>query len=159
MKNKSFEAKRCTLTAEQHLNFPAEKVFPQLCPIREYDWISYWKCDLLYSESGYAEQDCIFATEDPHEIWVTSRYEPNKLIEFIRVSGKWAIRYTITLTNADTETTTLKWKQVITGFNEEGNRYVESSSNDEFSKKIKGLENLLHHYLATGEMLKAKDES
>lgn len=42
------------------INHPASEIFPLLCPTREYDWIEGWECDLLYSESGIAEQDCIF---------------------------------------------------------------------------------------------------
>jgi hypothetical protein len=33
---------------------------------------------------------------------------------------------------------------------------VESLSNVEFGQKIKGLENMLNHYLETGKMLKAQ---
>ena len=42
-----------------------ESVFPLLCPIREYAWIEPWRCTLIYSESGYAEQDCVFQTDFP----------------------------------------------------------------------------------------------
>src|SRR5512137_994788 len=77
------------------------RVFPLLCPTREYDWIDTWKCRMVYSESGHAEPDCIFKTDfptdGPEDTWVVSRYEPPLLIEFVRVNTLRAIRYTISL--------------------------------------------------------------
>jgi len=32
-----------------------EKLFPLFCPAREADWIPGWDCQLIYTESGYAE--------------------------------------------------------------------------------------------------------
>jgi hypothetical protein len=62
------------------LDAPPDRIFPLLCPVREYDWIPTWSCDMIYSESGVAENDCVFATafpeEGPRESWVVVRYEP-----------------------------------------------------------------------------------
>jgi len=155
-----FKAKRCFLSAQQQLNFTPEKIFPQLCPTREYDWIETWKCELLRSESGFAELDCVFTTHftgDEKDVWVVDRYERNELIQFIRVSENRIIRYRITLAENGNGTTSATWEQTITALTENGNRYIESQSNEEFSKKIKGLEKLLNHYLETGEMLKTSN--
>jgi hypothetical protein len=50
-----------------------QKVFPLLCPVREYEWIEPWQCRVRYSESGVAENNCIFETDFFHnggrEIW------------------------------------------------------------------------------------------
>jgi len=154
----SFIAKQYHLSANQLLVASPEKVFPLLCPTREYDWIETWECELLFSKSGFAELDCIFATHfpgDERDIWVVDRFEPNELIQFVRVSESRAIRYRITLTDNGNGTTTALWEQTVTALAEAGNRYVESLSNPEFSKKIKGLESLLNHYLETGKMMKA----
>jgi hypothetical protein len=153
----NFKAKRCFLSAQQQLNFTPERIFPLLCPTREFDWIEGWDCELIRTESGFAELDCIFTTHfagDEKEIWVVDRYEPNKLIQFIRSSESRVIRYSIKLSSKDNGSTTLLWQQVVTALNEKGNRYVENCSNKEFGKKINNLEKLLRHYLETGEMLK-----
>jgi len=155
MDNQTFNAKRCFLQAEQQLNSTPEKIFPLLCPTREYDWIENWKCDLVYSKSGFAELDCIFKTAFPgegEETWITDRMEPNKLIQFIRVSDLRVIRYSISLTSSKIGTTTAKWEQTISALNEDGNRSVDRYSNSDFEKLIKGLETQINHYLATGEM-------
>jgi hypothetical protein len=154
-----FTAKRCFLSAQQHLNFVPGKIFPQLCPTREYDWIETWECELIYSESGFAELDCVFTTHFPDnekETWVVDRYEPNELIEFVRTAESWVIRYSIRLSNNNDGSTTLFWLQVITALNENGNKYVDNCSNEGFRQQVKALEKMLGHFLETGEMLKTK---
>jgi len=154
-----FTAKRCFLSAQQQLNFTPEKIFPQLCPTQEYNWIEFWKCELIYSESGFAELDCIFAThfpDDEKEIWVVDRYEPNELIEFVRTTESRTIRHSIRLSNNNDGSTTLFWLQIITALNENGNKYVENCSNEEFRQQVKALEKMLDHFLETGEMMKIR---
>lgn len=157
--NKDFTAKRCFLSAVQHLNFTPENVFPLLCPTREYDWIETWQCELIWSESGFAELDCIFNTHfpgDEKETWVVDRFEPNELIEFIRTTESLVMRHSIRLSNNGNGSTTLFWQQIITALNENGNKYVENCPNEEFGQKVKALENMLGHFLETGEMLKSR---
>lgn len=154
-----FSAKQCSLSACQLLAAPPEKVFPLLCPTREFDWIETWNCELVFSKSGFAELDGVFTTNfpgDDKDVWVIDRYEPNVLIQFVRVSENRVIRYRITLTANGNGTTSAIWEQTITALTEAGNRYIENQSNEQFSKKIKGLEKQLNHYLETGEMLKTK---
>ena len=112
---------------------------------------------MVRSDSGFAEQDCIFVTEFPNEgedVWVVSVYRPNEEIQFVRFNGLRVIRYTITLTDNGDGTTTAEWRQVLTGVSEEGNRLVESVTDEVYRQRIQGLERRLNHYLATGEMLR-----
>lgn len=152
-----FSAQRTTLIAAQHLLAPPDKVFPLLCPTREYEWIEPWKCRMVHSESGFAEQDCIFVTDFPNEgedVWVVSVYRTNEEIQFVRFNGRRVIRYSITLTDNGDGTTTAEWNQVITGVNEEGNRLLEGQTDEAYQQKISVLERRLNHYLTTGEMLR-----
>ena len=154
----NFKAKQCTLSASQTLLATPERVFPLLCPTREYDWIEHWDCDLVFSKSGYAEPDCVFTTDfpgDEKDVWVVDQYIPNQVIQFIRVSANRVIRYRITLTDQANGQTTAVWEQKVTALTEDGNSYVESLSNLDFGLKIKGLELLINYYLETGEMLRA----
>jgi hypothetical protein len=138
-----------------------EIVFPLLCPVREYEWIEPWKCDMIYSDSGFAEQDCVFQTDFPHDgpkdTWVLCRYEKPKLVEFIRFNGIRAIRYTITLRQIGNGKTESEWQQVITGLNDEGDKSVSSFSDEEFKQRVQMLQQMLNHYLTTGQMLKFSD--
>ena len=157
MEKEIFKARRLVVSCNQLLNFKPEKVFPLLCPQREYEWIESWRGKIIYSESGFAELDCVFSTELPgtaEEIWITDRYVENKRIQFIRYSPSMVIRYNITLTDNNDGTTTARWEQTITSLNAEGNSYIGNFSNAVYEKLIRALENMLNHYLATGEMLK-----
>jgi hypothetical protein len=57
-------------------------VFPLLCPVREYEWIEPWSCDMVFSESGLAENNAVFRTHFPaqggEETWVVCRYEKDR---------------------------------------------------------------------------------
>jgi hypothetical protein len=135
-----------------------ESIFPLLCPVRESEWIETWRCTIAYSDSGFAEQDCVFQTDfpqdGPRDTWVLSRYERPKLVEFVRVNGIRAIRYTITLRQKAEGKTEAEWKQVITGLNDAGNRFVKDLSDEEFSRRMENLQQMLNHYLTTGRMLR-----
>jgi hypothetical protein len=160
MNNEIFQSRRLVVCCNQQLNFKPEKVFPLLCPQREYEWIESWKGKIIYSESGFAELDCVFSTGlpgDSREIWITDRYVEFKRIQFIRFSPSRVIRYNITLTDNKDGTTTARWEQIITSLNNEGNAFIENFSNAGYEKLIKALEKMLNHYLATGEMLKMAD--
>jgi hypothetical protein len=152
-----FTPLRTIRTCTQHLVASPDRVFPLLCPQREYEWIEPWKCQIVYSDSGVAEQDCIFITDFPGEgadVWAVSVYRPNEEIQFVRFNGSRVIRYTITLAGSDDGTTTAEWKQVATGLNAEGNRSAEGLTDEAFRQKIQSLEQRLNHFLATGQMLK-----
>jgi hypothetical protein len=76
-----------TLTRVTTFDVPAvpEVVFPLLCPVREHDWIAGWSCEVIHSESGMAEEDCVFLTSFADAgpmTWVVSRYHPPRVIEF-----------------------------------------------------------------------------
>jgi hypothetical protein len=158
MKNDNFKSNRSYVSCEQLLNSTPDRIFPLLCPKREYEWIETWKCDMIFSKSGYAEQDCVFSTEFPgdvKEMWIVDKYEKDKMIQFIKFSESRIIRYCISLTDNNNGTTTAKWEQTITSLNNEGNLYIENYSSADFYKKIKSLEKMLNHYLETGKMLRA----
>ena len=105
---------------------------------------------------GFCEQDCVFITDFPNEgedTSVVSLYRPNEEIQFVRINGLRVIRYGITLADNGDGTTTAEWKQTLTGLNEEGNRLVESVTDEAYQQKIFRLEQQLNHFLTTGKML------
>jgi len=150
-------ARRETREAEQLLKGTPEQVFPLLCPVREYDWIDGWDCRVVYTDSGVAEDNCIFETsypnEGPPETWIVIRYEPNRLIEFIRVNRMRTIRYRIELKDNGNGTTSARWRQLITALNEEGEAYLELVTQEKYGILIRNLERMINNYLETGEKL------
>lgn len=85
-----FQARRVTQEFTHTISAPPSKIFPLLCPVREYEWIDGWTCKMIYSESGYAEKDCVFTTCFPRgleEIWSVSAYDPDRhIIQFVVTS-------------------------------------------------------------------------
>jgi len=141
-----------------HVSGSPEQVFPLLCPVREYDWIENWQCELIYSESGKAEADCVFQTrftqDGPEDTWVVSHYEPPRAIEFIRSNTLRVIRYSITLDRAEAGLSTWIWSQTLTGLNDPGDALIASGTPASFAEKITGIERRLNHFLCTGQMLR-----
>ncbi len=133
-----------------------EKIFPLLCPIREYDWIPYWKCQMVYSKSGIAELGCVFITDfgdgNGAEVWVVSHYEQNAKISFVRTGRERTTRYQITLL-PEGKLTTIIWHQEITALSEVGNQRVAAYSDEDYEALMVPLNRMLVHYLKTGEAL------
>lgn len=139
-----------------------EQVFPLLCPVREYEWIDGWQCEVVYTQSGFAELDCIFKTnfpaDGPEDTWVVCRYEAPQAIEFVRVNALRAMRFSIRLEDVKTvgekPISRWRWQQTITGLNEEGVALAAAMTDEAYSAKIVDVERKLNHFLETGTMLK-----
>ncbi len=148
---------RAHLRQTQHVHATPEAIFPLLCPVREFDWIPTWECELVYTESGVAEEGCVFQTDKPDDggvdTWVISRYEPLQRISFVRVNPLRVIRYDIHLQDEGDGSTTLVWEQEITALSENGDRHVAAQSQETFATVIATVERMLEHYLKTGEVL------
>lgn len=156
-----FRALRSVKTATQRLAAPPERVFPLLCPRREYEWIESWQCRIVHSVSGFAELDCVFVTDFPGEgedVWVVSVYRPDAEIEFVRVNRLRTIRYRIALTDGGDGTTLAHWTQTLTGLCEEGNCAVANLTDDVYCQRIALIEKRLNHFLSTGTMLRTQSQ-
>lgn len=96
-----FKSKKIKRSFVQHFQASPDKIFPLLCPVREYEWIEPWQCEILHSDSGFAEKNCVFRTrfagESSDDVWVINDNEPNKEIEFIRINAFRVVWYSITL--------------------------------------------------------------
>lgn len=138
------------------------RIFPLLCPVREYDWIPLWRCELLYSQSGVAELGCVFRTDfaDQYgpEIWMVSHYQPSRKIAFARTGAMRTTRYEIVL-REEHNGTSIVWHQEITGLTPRGNELVAGVTDERFLELMVPLNNMLAHYLETGEALPAAGPS
>ncbi|MCJ8500289.1 hypothetical protein [Desulfatitalea alkaliphila] len=141
-----------------NLDGGADEIFPLLCPVREYEWIQPWQCEMVYTDSGRAELDCVFKTnfpdDGPEDTWVVSRYEPPKLLEFVRINAIRSIRYCINVIQQDDGSTQATWKQVITALNTDGDTFVNHLTDDAYDGEMTILQKMINHFLKTGEMLK-----
>ena len=155
---KSNQSKRLVQSHEITIPATADRIFPLLCPVREYEWIDGWSCDLLRSESGVAGKNCIFRTNDPLEgelTWVVSRYEPDRAIEFVIFQPELLVlKLDLALSENGDGTTCLRITHTFTGLNESGNAVVEMFPEDFTRERWGRLGDALIHYLRTGLMLK-----
>ena len=148
-----------TLTRTARFTVPASpgQVFPLLCPVREYQWIPHWRCEMLHSASGVAEEDCVFRTDFPGQdpvLWVVSRYEPPTCIEFTCfVTDSHVQRLKIALT-AEGNATRLDWTSRWLAVGPRGDAWITAWSDEEEAKKIDNIRRMLSHYLTTGTMLR-----
>jgi len=121
-----FTPKKMKNSYIQQFHAPPSTVFPLLCPVREYEWIEPWQCEMLHSESGIAEKNCVFRTRMPEEpsddVWIISHYEPNAKIEFVRVNSVRTMCLSITLTENEDGTTRAINEQLLVGLTEQGNK-------------------------------------
>ena len=147
--------KRVTLVPERTIAAPPDKIFPLLCPTREYDWIATWRGELLHSESGGAEHDAIFRTRQAgvEEIWICTRYEPNREIHYVRFAKGLLTKLEITLIDLGDGTTRVCWLLTASALVEEMTGAVADLAPG--GSRIHQLERVLdelEHYLETGEM-------
>lgn len=119
---------RKTFEYETELEAPPERVFPLLCPVREREWIPGWRARVVYSQSGYAEDNALFRTHvDMGELWVTTRFEPDSFrveytvvirnhavlrLDLALIPGtggvtRWRVRRTYTAVENDSERTVI----------------------------------------------------
>jgi len=156
-----FNAERVVKSYTMQLCAPPAEVFPLLCPVREYEWIEPWSCDMVFPASGAAENNAVFTTnfesQAGAEVWVVCRYEKNRAIAFIRVTpGLKVNRLDISLAAAGSGTRSV-WTHTYTGLNEAGNQWIRSLTDRAFGQEKAAVEKMLNHYLATGAMLKMAD--
>jgi len=138
------------------VNAAPERVFPLLCPVREYDWIAEWSCQVLHSESGVAEPDCVFRTDFDGEpmTWVVSRYEPPFRIEFTCfVPDLFVMRLQIALAGNE-GTTRLDWTRRWLALGPAGDEWLARRKEGEHEQLMARLSRALRHYLETGDMLR-----
>ena len=160
MKNQ-FKAVSIEKNWTMNLCSDAETVFPLLCPVKEVDWVDGWKdiCNTIYTESGFAEEGCIFETMMPNEgraIWICSKYDrENTEIEYIKhIMDKAVIKWFMAVRNQSEKQSSIFVTFRATSLNPESDRIIEELMESEFPIKMKGLEEGINHYLATGEMKK-----
>jgi hypothetical protein len=130
-----------------------EAVFPLLCPVREYEWLDGWACEMVYSQSGVAESGCVFKTcfgEVP-ETWHVNIYEPPWRIEYLVIAPDTLItRLTIELSRSGEARTQLRWRRLFTCLSAAGEARADSWTSEREGEL--GLR--LEHFLKIGEMLK-----
>ncbi len=155
-KDSGFTAKRSTWNYRQTINAAPGVVFPLLCPVREAEWLDGWKYEMIYSDSGLAEEGCVFSTPGDDEgdtVWVVSRYDQeDHLIEFIRFTPDSRICVlTVAVTPKGDINSNVDISYTYTGITANGNTWIDNFTEDNFLDAVKFWEMSMNHFLETGE--------
>jgi hypothetical protein len=157
----SVAAKHVFQTVSVPVDASPERIFPLLCPVREYDWIDGWACQLVHSRSGVVEEGCVFVTEHPPEgktIWFTSRHDPAaRRVEFVRVTPEsHASRMAIAVTPRGAGGSALDFAYAFTSLGARGDAFLAHLEDGRaLAERAGRLGRALDHYLRTGAMLRA----
>jgi hypothetical protein len=147
------------------LRIPANPndIFPLLCPEKEYLWLNDWKCTMVYSESGLAENQAVFYQNSGFPFykrltWYVTTYMPNKKIEFlININKVGSIKFNIDLIPIDKQQTELVWTFLITSHGKFGTTiFKKEFSDDRFSKDISEREKDLIYWIQNSTKRKRK---
>jgi len=134
---------------------PPERVFPLLCPVRERDWIEGWQADMVYSDSGLAEDHAVFTTDFPDRgrgTWVVSHYDPKRFeIGFtVFYPDTCAERLGVKLSACSSGGTRARWTRTYTALSETGSRYLERNTGEALDTRMAGVRDALQRYCDTG---------
>lgn len=155
-----FKSKRIKRTYTQKINSTPEKIFPLLCPQREKDWLDGWNYEMIYSESGLAEDGAVFKTKhegDVDTLWVVTRHDrENFIVEFVRMTWETLVtKISLQLEAISEDMTNIHVEYVFTSITEKGNEFIEGNSARQFLEMMKWWEKSLNYYLETGSKLLA----
>lgn len=132
-----------------------DTLFPLFCPTREADWIPGWDADLLYTESGYAEEKVIWRTPagsfTGEGLWTITDLRPNELLEFVFYHEDLLTFVRLTAVDNGDGTITATWNSTFTALSEQGNQKIDAMPGAE--PRSAGLSAMITHYLTTGETL------
>jgi hypothetical protein len=152
---------RCSHAVE--IKAPAEKIFPLLCPVAEYEWIDGWDCRLVYTESGVNEEGCVFTEAITGPVltgsaaistWITNRYDrEHHRIRFVIFTHDLAVvRYDVALMEQESGSTHVDMNFEITAMDGRIGRLDDEDIRARLMTIVVFLSEALRHYCETGEM-------
>lgn len=133
------------------LHAPPEEVFPLLCPVREVDWVADWSPDIVLSDSGFAEIDCIFTTIDDFReaIWIITEHDlAAGRVEMVKVVPGFAVtRLRIRLAAAGARETTAEVAYMYTALSGAGEAFVATRTIEVYEQFMRDWERSMNRYL------------
>lgn len=136
----SFRARRIARRKAFGIAATPQMIFPLLCPVREREWLENWKADVVYSDSGVAEENAIFTSEHPllgEAVYVVSCHEPEqgRLGFTVFYPGTCVQQLEIELKPMGGGGTRLTWNRLFTGLSQRGNALIEQISEEVFEEQ------------------------
>ena len=144
--------RRVTYSYVHRIQAAPDAVFPLLCPVREHDYLTDWRADILFSESGVAEEGCVFATPNPDgppTIWTITVHDAKAgRIRFVTFTPESRVsRLDVTL-EPDGDATTVTFTYTHTAIGPSGEAFLAEFTEERFREKMAAFEASLNRYLA-----------
>ncbi len=126
-------------------------VFMAFCPVAEREWIEGWESDIIFSESGIAEKNCVFKTSQlntPDAIWVCSIYDFGRQVEYVRVIPDHFVTVINILTEQTGEETACTVTFTHTALSDDGAQAMKLQFNEErFIEQIESWKTMVPIYV------------
>jgi len=134
---------------------PPEDVFPMLCPVREVEWESDWDPYVVFSNTGVAEQECVFVTRDgeTESIWVITDHDPEEhRVEMVKVTpGLTAAKLEFSVEPEGEKESRMHVSYSHTALTREGRKFVAEFDEERWNEFMQTMGRELNHYLGSGD--------
>lgn len=141
----------------QTIAAPAEEIFLRLCPVHEKAWLDEWDYRMVYSQSGYAEEECVFTTQESETetVWIVTHHDPaNHEIHFARFTvGLAATTLKVRVESHGIEPSKVHIRYTHTSLSDAGDAYLAAMTETAFNTRMRFWQDSMAHYLATGQKL------
>ena len=163
---KKFPATRVSASAKITIKADADAMFALTCPKEELKWIDQWQYEMIFSDSGKNENNCIFKESmsglfvlnapDIDTYWHTTLYDHvSRRFHALLIYGSAAAgKFEFDAKDSGNGISEASWGLTFTALNEQGNRFADDTLKDRMSGMLQFLGESAKHYLETGKMLK-----
>lgn len=164
--NKKFAATRVSTHFSIKIQAAADDVFALACPKEELKWIDQWQYDMIYSDSGKNENNCIFKEKmsglfvlnapDIDTYWYTTLYDRrSRRFHALLIYGNVAAgKFELEVKDSGNGNAEASWGLTFTALNEQGNRLADDTLKERMTGMLQFLGESAKHYLETGNILK-----
>ena len=143
-------ARRISLQFDTEIAAPPAVIFPLLCPVREHDWLPGWRAEMICSESGLAEDNCVFAAENPlfgPAIYYMSRHDAAQgIVQFVIFYPGKAIQKLDLALEPTPAGTRFSMRRTFTGLSAEGNAAIDRITEPDFRQQSAAFTRALTEY-------------
>ena len=137
----------------QRIHGSTDVVFPLLCPVLEEHWVPGWSPEFVLSNSGVAEEECIFVTpgEPISSIWIINHHDPDRhYVEMYKVTpGVTVGKLRIQLTDTADGETDADISYEYTALSDEGDQFVADFTKEAYDKFMQAWETSLNQYISS----------
>ncbi len=151
------KAPRIVREYTQSIPAGADEVFIRLCPVQEKAWLDGWDYRMVYSESGFAENECVFTTQegDTETVWIVTHRDPvNHEVHFARITaGLAATTLKVRVEPGNAKSSRVHIRYMHTSLGEQGDAFLAAITEAVFNERMRFWEDSMTHYLTTGSKL------